>query len=125
MKLQEVVHPQRPENRAFDRPDLMPTLVVEQPRSGELEVCAAGDQLAPTSRKDVLHPVRVRTVGQRQDVAATRTREHVYRRPVLLAGRASAMDHDAEPGQPWRQLAGELVQRGLVDLAHPPVSYTH
>ena len=88
---------QQAQERASDHRDLASGLVVEQPRRSELEVFAAGEQLASTGCDDVLHPVCVRTIGQCQDVAATRTREDIDRGPVLLAGPAPAMDHDAQP----------------------------
>ena len=97
VQLQEVVDAQEAENRAFDNPDLAAGLVAEQPGRRELDLPAAGEKLASTGRQHVLDPVRVRTVGQRNDEAATGTREDIDRSPVCLAGAASAVDYDTQP----------------------------
>src|SRR5450759_507530 len=92
VQLEEVVHAQEAESQALDRPDLLPRLVMEHMWRCQLDMPSAGEKLASTCCEDVLQPVRVRTIGQRHDVAATWPREHVDRRPVPLAGPASAMN---------------------------------
>ena len=58
-----------------------------------------GDDGATLRGQHVLHPVGVRSVGERDDEAVARA-EDVQRRPVLLPGLPSLVDNHAEPGSP-------------------------
>ena len=97
----------------------MPAPMREQPGRRELDLPAAGEKLASTGRQRVLDPVRVRTVGQRNDEAATGTREDIDRSPVCLAGAASAVDYDTNPGSQGNSDLVTLFSATLLTWRNP------
>jgi len=59
---------------------------VDEPRGRELDLPASSEKLTATGREDVLQPGRVRSVGQRPDVAAAGKGEDIDGGLVSLCG---------------------------------------
>lgn len=83
----------------------------------EFNVAATGSDAAPARRKHILHPVAL-AVGQREDVAVSRTKSIDGR--LILATRTSAdVLHDREAAGPWRDLTRDMVGDAAIEPRDP------
>src|SRR5690242_14682685 len=69
----------------------------------------------PPAARDVFDPVRVRAIGQGDDVAVAGA-EHIDRCLVAAPGAAATVNDHAEARHPGCDMPGEVVQPGLVPL---------
>jgi DNA-binding MarR family transcriptional regulator len=118
LQRQEVRHADEPQRLAFDRAYPAPGFVAVDARLGHAQHTPAGPELAAAGRLDVLHPVRVRTVRERDDVAV-RFAKHVHRCLVLPAGAAAAVNDDAEAWHLRSDVPHYPVEADLVPPCHP------
>ena len=70
---------------------------------------ASGLERAVAGGEDVLHPLRVRPVGEEEEVGIALV-EHVDRRAVNASGLAARVGHDAEVRQSARERAQDRIE---------------
>ena len=85
-------------------------MVVEEARCAQRDGLAAGAELAAACSQDVLHPVRLRAIGQGDDVAVARA-EDIDWCLVAAPGAAATVDDHAEAGHPGRVPSGGVSNR--------------
>src|SRR4051794_31186876 len=98
-KEHEVADPREAEDGADRRGNERALVVVDDLRRDETQPAPAGLDVDRARREHVAHPLAVRAVGQRDDVAVA-VAEEVDRRVADAAGAAPDVRYDREAGKP-------------------------
>src|SRR5437588_3901445 len=98
-KLYVLVRTHDPQHDAHRNRELTPCRITHDLRCGKLILLPTSLKFATVCRNNVLHPLRLAAVGERDDEAVRRSK-YVDGCTVDLAGLSSDMGQDAEAGKP-------------------------
>jgi hypothetical protein len=118
-KLHEIVRTNEPENDPHRNGEPSPSGVMHDDRRGKQMPDAASLNLASASRKHILDPLALPTVGERNEKSLQHSK-NIHWCPVDLARLSTDVGDDAEAGQSSGKSARDAVRDSEIESRNPP-----
>src|SRR5271167_266281 len=123
-KLHVLTRTHDPQHEAHRNRESRPSWIMHDIRAGKLIFFPASLEFASPCRKDVLHPLRLAAIGERDNEAVRRSK-HVHWSSVDVTRFATHMRENAETRKPTCEQSGDPVRDRDVDLRQPSLTEPH